>query len=75
MRKILKGVVTLCVLATALAMIPLSKAKAEETKLFVHKSPDFTVIVPKDWKKTDKYLSPGSVLKKPLMTVRLKLLR
>jgi len=46
--------------------LPLSKAKAADTELFIHKSPDFTLTVPKDWIKSDKSQNPDCVLRKDL---------
>jgi hypothetical protein len=66
MRTILKGVVILCVLTMALAVMPVSKAIAADTELFVHKSPDFTLTVPKDWIKSDKSPFSDCLLRKAL---------
>lgn len=66
MRTILKGIVILCFFTMVLTVLPLSDAKAADTELFVHKSPDFTVNVPKDWAKSDRINHPNTVLKKIL---------
>ena len=47
MRTILKGAVLLFIFIMALSVMPVSNANAVDTELFVHKSPDFTLTVPK----------------------------
>jgi hypothetical protein len=47
MRIILKGAITLLIFILALSVMLVSCATAVETELFVHKSPDFTLTVPK----------------------------
>lgn len=60
MRTILKGAVLLFIFIMALSVI--SCAKAVDTELFVHKSPDFTLTVPKWVDQIAKY--PTSVFKR-----------
>ncbi len=47
MRIILKGAGVLFILIMGLLVIPVSNANAVDTELFIHKSPDFTLTVPK----------------------------
>jgi len=47
MKKNLKRMVLLLIIMVALTVIPLSDARAADTELFIHKSPDFTLTVPK----------------------------
>ncbi len=47
MRNILKGSVVLFIFIMGLLVLPVSNANAVDTELFVHKSPDFTLTVPK----------------------------
>jgi hypothetical protein len=44
--------------------MPVSNAQALDTELFVYKSPDFTVNVPKDWHKASTHSNPAIVLEK-----------
>jgi hypothetical protein len=60
MRKILKGAVLLFIFIIALTVLLVSCAKAVATELFVHKSPDFTLTVPK-WI-DQKSKNPNAVL-------------
>jgi hypothetical protein len=60
MRKISKVAVVLFIFIMALSVMLVSCAKAVDTELFVHKSPDFTLIVPK-WI-DQKSKNPNSVL-------------
>jgi hypothetical protein len=60
MRTILKGAVLLFVFIMALSVM--SCAKTVDTELFVHKSPDFTLTVPKWVDQISK--DPNSVLKR-----------
>ena len=64
MRTILKGAVLLFVFIIALSVMPVSNAQALDTELFVYKSPDFTVNVPKDWYKASLIPHPAIVLEK-----------
>jgi hypothetical protein len=66
MRTILKDDVILCLLTMILVMMPVSRAKAADTELFIHKSPNFTITVPKDWTKSDSSIDPNNVLRKIL---------
>jgi len=47
MRTILKGTVLPLIFVMGLLVAPVSNASAVDTELFVHKSPDFTLTVPK----------------------------
>jgi hypothetical protein len=60
MRTILKGAVLMFIFIMALSLV--SCAKAVDTELFVHKSPDFTLTVPKWIDQISK--DPNSVLKR-----------
>lgn len=62
MRTILKGTILLFIFIMALSLMLVSCAKKVDTELFVHKSPDFTLTVPKwvDQKSQD----PNSVFKR-----------
>ncbi len=64
MRPILKGALLLFVFIIALSVMPVSNAQALDTELFVYKSPDFTVNVPKDWYKSSTNPHPAIVLEK-----------
>ena len=60
MRTTLGGAVLLFVFIMALLVMPASGASAVDTELFVHKSPDFTLTVPK-WV-DQKSLDPNAIL-------------
>ena len=60
MRTNLRGAVPLFVFMMALLVMPVSNANAVDTELFVHKSPDFTLTVPK-WV-DQKSLDPNAIL-------------
>lgn len=60
MRNILKRAVVLFVFIMALLVMPVSNANAVDTELFVHKSPDFTLTVPK-WV-DQKSMDPNAIL-------------
>ncbi len=60
MRTTLRRAVLLFVFIMALLVMPVSNANAVDTELFVHKSPDFTLTVPK-WV-DQKSLDPNAIL-------------
>ena len=64
MKTIVKGTVLLFVFIIAMSVMLPSNAEAIDTELFVYKSPDFTVNVPKDWYKTSTIPHPAIVLEK-----------
>ncbi|MBW1801420.1 MAG: hypothetical protein JRJ85_11925 [Deltaproteobacteria bacterium] len=68
MNRIMTGLSILLVLTLALAPASVfaseKKATAPGTELYVHKSPDFLVTVPKNWSKSDKSKNPNCLLRK-----------
>ncbi len=63
-RWILLFVVSAFLIVSACASGKNDSGKGGDTELFVHKSPDFTVTVPKSWSKSDKSKNPSSLLRK-----------